>query len=235
MSLTSGRGPLRSDRAGIFSPPVAGQLVYVEPFQRRVRAVRQGDTVVDSERVVLVHRPGAAPSYAFPAGDVSGVESTPVPEAPAFVTVTWDAVDAWWEEDQEVFLHPRNPYHRIDIVPTHRRLRVLLGDTVLVDTTETLLLYETSLAPKLYVHPRHVTPGILSPSETTTYCPYKGTTTYWHATLSGVRADDVAWSYEEPLPESTAIRGLLSFEESRVRIETDIPPPVDLGTPDATT
>lgn len=233
MSLTSGRGPLRSDRAGVFSPPLSGQLVYVEPFQRRVRAVKESKTVVDSERVLLVHRPGAAPSYAFPAADVAGVEAKPVAEAPSFVTVAWDAVDAWWEEDQEVFLHPRNPYHRIDIVPTHRRLRVAVGDTVLVDTTETALLYETSLAPRLYVERRHVLAGVLSPSGTATYCPYKGTTTYWNATIGDEVVTDVAWSYDDPLPESTAIAGLLSFDEGRVDLRTDIPPPVELHSPPA--
>ncbi|HZU78539.1 MAG TPA: DUF427 domain-containing protein [Acidimicrobiales bacterium] len=228
MSLTTGRGPLGPDPAGVFDRPVPTGVVYVEPFPRRVRGMKDGTVVVDSERVVLVHRPTAPPTYGFAADDVHGVTSEPVREAAGFVQVRWDAVDAWFEEDEQVGMHPRNPYHRIDILATHRRLRVTVEDTVLVDTTDAVILYETGLAPKLYVHPRLVAAGVLSPSTTTTYCPYKGTTTYWSATVGDTVVPDVAWSYGDPFPESTAIRGLLSFEPSRVTVETDLPAPVEL-------
>lgn len=228
MSLTSGRGPLSSRRAGVFSAHVPDDLVYVEPFQRRVRALLRGEAVVESERVVLVHRPGTAPEYAFPSEDVMGVPGEPVPEAPGFVRVPWDAAEQWFEEDERVLLHPRNPYHRIDCLKTHRRLRVAVQDTILVDTTDTLVLYETSLPPRLYVHPRHVLAYALVPSESVTFCPYKGTATYWSYAVGDEHVPDVAFSYQEPLPESTAIRGLLGFEETRVTVETDLPAPVDL-------
>lgn len=228
MSLTTGRGPLSGRRAGTFSAPVPDGVVYVEPFERRVRGVRAGATVVDSEQVVLVHRPGVPPAYAFPVAHVIGADSRPEPELDGYVQVAWDAVDAWFEEDEQVGMHPRNPYHRIDVLPTHRRLRVAVGDRLLVDTTETTALYETSLAPKLYVDRRHVTPGVLVPSDTTTYCPYKGTASYWSVVTDGAEVADVAWSYEEPFPESTQIRGLLSFDGSRVHVETDLPAPVEL-------
>jgi uncharacterized protein (DUF427 family) len=228
MTLTNGRGPFSGRRAGIFSAPVPSEAVYVEPFQRRVRATIGEKTVVDSERVLLVHRPRNAPAYAFPAEDVSGVPAEALEEMPGYVHVGWDAVDGWYEEYEQVFLHPRNPYHRIDCLPTQRRLRVTVSGTVLVDTADTTVLYETSLDPRLYVHPRHVLAGSLVPTTTTTYCPYKGTATYWSADLGGAVVADVAWSYEEPNPESGAIAGLLSFDESRATVEAEVPPPVEL-------
>ena len=117
MSLTTGRGPLGPNPSGRFDPPVPPGVTYVEPFLRRVRAVTDGRVVIDSERVQLVHRPGLPPTYAFPAGDVDGVAVDAEPAAPAYVRVEWDAVGQWYEEEEEVFGHPRNPYHRVDEHP----------------------------------------------------------------------------------------------------------------------
>ena len=224
MSLTSGRGPLGPRPAGRFSPPVPPGAVYVEPFRRRVRAEAGGRTVVDCERVLLVHRPGAPPSFAFPVADVQGAAAEPEPEAPGYVRVPWDAVDAWYEEDEQVFMHPRNPYHRVDCVRTRRRLRVDVAGTALVDTDETLGVYETALEPRLYVGREHVRMDLLVPSPTTTYCPYKGTASYWTARVGDVTVADVAWSYDDPLPESLPLGTMLSFDEARARVRAELPP-----------
>ena len=226
MTLTSGRGPLTPDPGGRFVPPLPGPgHVYVEPFRRRVQATRDGRTVVDSERVVLVHRPGHPPTYAFPAADVGDVATTPTAELEGYVEVAWDAVDGWQEEGEAVFLHPRNPFHRVDCLRTTRRLRIEAAGATVVDTTDTVVLYETSLEPKLYVDRSDLRGAELVRSDTTTYCPYKGTTTYWHLAVGGATIEDAAWSYEDPLPESTAIRGLISFEPAKVVIQHDVPPP----------
>lgn len=223
MSLTSGRGPLSKDPAGRFVPPIAGGTVYVEPFRRRVRGVTGGRTLVDSERVLLVHRAGAPPAYAFPAADAADVPAEPEPAAPGHVQVAWDAVEEWFEEEEPVRLHARNPYHRVDCLKAHRRLRVEVGDAVLVDTTDTVAVYETALEPRLYVRPEHVPAGVLVKSATTTYCPYKGTATYWTAELNGSKVENVAWSYEEPLPEAERVRGHLSFDTDRVTVLATFP------------
>lgn len=223
MSLTSGRGPLSADPAGTFVPPIPAGVVYVEPFRRRVRGVRGGRTVVDSERVLLVHRAGGPPAYAFPAGDVAGVDATLEPAAPGHVAVAWDAVEEWYEEEEQVFLHARNPYHRVDCLRSARRLRVEVGGEVLVDTTDTVAVYETALEPRLYVARRHVRPDVLVPSPTVTSCPYKGVASYWTAQVGDQRVADVAWSYEDPYPESSILRGLLSFDETRVTVRPAFP------------
>jgi uncharacterized protein (DUF427 family) len=201
MSLVAGRGPLSADPAGSFSAPLPAELVYLEPHPRRVEAFREGRPVISTERALLVHRPGQPLSYAFPADEIGDLPSEPEPEAPGFVRVPWDAVDAWFEEGRKLVHYPPNPYHRVDCRPTKRRLRVSVADTVLVDTDDTVILFETALEPRLYVHPSHVRTDLLRRTATTSYCNYKGVATYWSAALGDTVIEDVAWSYEEPLAE----------------------------------
>jgi len=227
MSLTTGKGPLSTRPAGRFTAPVPAQVAYIEPFRRRVRAVKGGLTIVDSERTVLVHRQGRPPAYAFPESDVrcAGPAVEAEPDTPGYVTVDWQAADAWYEEEEQVFGHPRNPYHRIDCLRARRRLRVEAAGVALVDTTDTLAVYETALEPRLYVDARLVQDGVLERSDSVSYCPYKGTATYWNARIGDTVVEDVAWSYEEPLTESAPLGGLLSFDENRVTVEQELPPP----------
>ena len=223
MSLSTGRGPLSAAPAGRFNKPVPDGLVYVEPFPRRVRGVSGGKGVVESDGVLLVHRRGLPPTYAFPAADVGQVPNEPEPDAAGYVRVAWDAVDEWYEEEERVFMHPRNPYHRVDCVPTSRRLRVMAEGVVLVDTTTTMGVYETSLPPLLYVSREQLRADVLAPSATTSYCPYKGTATYWSADVGGKRLSDVAWSYDEPNPECRAIRSHLCFDGAKIDVQADLP------------
>jgi uncharacterized protein (DUF427 family) len=225
VSLTTGRGPHSPEPAGRFTPSVPDHVVYVEPFRRRVLGIERGRTVVDSERVLLVHRPGQSPTYAFPAADVHGATTEPEPEAPGYVRVPWDAVEAWYEEDERVSGHPRNPYHRVDCVRTSRRLHVEVAGATLVDTTDTMGVYETALEPRLYVPRESVRMDLLVASSSTTYCPYKGTASYWNAVVGDVVVGDVAWSYEDPLPECLPIARMLSFYETRATVVHDLPPP----------
>ena len=223
MSLTTGKGPLSAHPAGRFTAPMPDHVTYIEPFRRRVRATRDGSTLIDSERVLLVHRPGHPPTYAFPAADVQGLPTEPEIDAPGYVNVEWGGVDSWFEEDEEVFGHPRNPYHRVDCLRSRRRLRVEAAGLTLVDTAQTVAVYETALEPRLYVDPTHVRTDVLAPSATQTYCPYKGSATYWSARhrrrcLGGRRLE-----LRGPLPESRPLKHLLSFDEGRVVVQHDLP------------
>ncbi|GLE53362.1 DUF427 domain-containing protein [Mycobacterium montefiorense] len=219
MSLVAGRGPLGSDPAGRFSPPLPGDVVYIEPHPRRVQALRGGRPVIDTEQVLMVHRQGRPLSYLFRAGEVGDLPAEPEPEAPGFVHVPWDAVDTWLEEGRELVHYPPNPYHRVDCRPTTRRLRVSVAGTVLVDTDDTVIVFETSLEPRLYVDPAHVRIDLLRRSETSSYCNYKGFATYWSADS----IDDVAWSYPEPPPESWPIKGFLSFDDTHADVVAELP------------
>lgn len=224
MSLTTGRGPLSSNPAGRFSPPVPAGAVYVEPHPRRVQALVGERVVLDTERALLVHRPDRTLSYAFLPEDAAALASEPEADAPGYVRVPWDSADGWVEEGRRLVHYPPNPYHRVDCRPTARRLRVEVSGTVLVDTDDTIILFETALAPRLYVHPSHVRADLLRRSDTSTYCNYKGVATYWSAVIGDVVVDDVAWSYDEPLPESTPIAGHLSFDGARATVEAALPP-----------
>ncbi|WP_019732879.1 DUF427 domain-containing protein [Mycobacterium avium] len=210
-------------RGGGFSPPIPAEVVYVEPHPRRVQAVKDGRSVIDTERALMVHRRGRPLSYVFPADEVAGLPGEPEPEAPGFVHVPWDAVDTWWEEGRKLVHYPPNPYHRVDCRGTRRRLRVRVGGTTLVDTDHTTIVFETALPPRLYVDPAHVRTDLLRRSETTSYCNYKGFATYWSLVDGDRVVDDVGWCYPDPPPESLPIKGFLSFDETRVELLAELP------------
>ncbi|BDB39952.1 MULTISPECIES: DUF427 domain-containing protein [Mycobacterium] len=221
MSLVAGRGPLSVDPAGRFAPPIPSEVVYIEPHPRRIQAVKDGRTVIDTEQALMVHRAGRPLSYVFPTELVTNLPTEPEPEAPGYVHVPWDAVDAWIEEGRKLVHYPPNPYHRVDCRPTSRRLRVTLDDGItLVDTDDTVVVFETALPPRLYVAPQHVRTDLLHKTETSSYCNYKGYATYW-APMS--HHTDIAWSYEDPLPETGPIKGFLSFDETKVQVAAELP------------
>ena len=223
MSLVAGRGPLSQDPAGWFCPPLPADVVYIEPHPRRVQAISKGHTVIDTVRALMVHRRNRPLSYAFPADEVGGLPNEPEPEAPGYVVVPWDAVDTWLEEGRTLVHYPPNPYHRVDCRPGKRSLRVSVAGTTLVDTEDTVVVFETALDPRLYVDPSFVRIDLLRRADTTTYCNYKGVATYWSAAVGDAVVEDVAWSYEDPLPESVPIKGYLSFDASRADVVAELP------------
>ena len=233
MSLTTGRGPLGTDPAGWFSQTVPKGVIFVEPHSRRVQGLVGDKAVIDTEHALLVHRAGQVLSFAFPADEVSDLPTEPEMEAPGYVRVPWDAVDAWYEEGRKLVHYPPNPYHRVDCRPTQRALRADVAGTTLVDTDDTIILFETSLAPKLYVAPELVRTDLLQRSEKVTYCNYKGESTYWSAVIDGTVHEDVAWTYEDPLPESLPIKGWFSFEPTVADVVAELPEfragPADCG------
>jgi uncharacterized protein (DUF427 family) len=225
MSLVAGRGPLSKEPAGWFSSPLPADMVYVEPHPRRVQAFRDGQMVIDTERALMVHRRDNPLSYAFPAEDVDELPGEPEPEAPGYVHVPWDAVDTWLEEGRELVHYPPNPYHRVDCRPTQRRLRVAVNGTVLVDTDDTVIVFETALEPRLYVDPSLVRTDLLRRTQTSSYCNYKGVASYWAAVVGDTVVEDVAWSYQDPPPETLPIKGHLSFDETRTDVLAELPAP----------
>jgi uncharacterized protein (DUF427 family) len=125
-----------------------------------------------------------------------------------------DAVDAWLVEEERVAGHLRDPFHRIDVHPSSRRVRVLHEGAVIADTDRAVLLFETGLPARAYVARRDIRAAV-EPSATRTVCPYKGEATHW--TVDGVQ--DAASSYEYPRPEADGIAGLLAFDTDRVAVE----------------
>jgi uncharacterized protein (DUF427 family) len=223
MSLVAGRGPLSEDPAGWFSSPLPEDVVFVEPHPRRVQAIRAGQTVIDTERALLVHRRGHPLSYVFPAAEVGHLAGRPEPHAPGYVHVPWDAVDTWFEEGRQLVHYPPNPYHRVDCRPSRRRLRVIVGGVTLVDTADTTVVFETALTPRLYVDPALVRTDLLRRTGTSSYCNYKGYATYWAAAVGDTVVEDVAWSYQDPPPECVPIKDFLSFDDTRAEVAAELP------------
>ena len=146
---------------------------------------------------------------------------SPIEDLRHHVRFEWGAMDAWFEEDEEVFTHVRSPYARIDILPTSRHVRVTLGDTVLAESTGAHALFETGLPPRWYVPRVDARMDLLVRSDTVTHCPYKGQAEHLTARIGDVEVKDVAWRYPAPLPESTRIAGLIAFYDDRVEVTVD--------------
>jgi uncharacterized protein (DUF427 family) len=133
------------------------------------------------------------------------------------VRFEFDALDAWFEEDEEIFVHPRSPHARVQILPSSRHVTVAVGGVVVADTRRPTLLYETGLPRRTYISKLDVRMDLLVPTEHTSRCPYKGTARYWSV---GEQAN-VAWSYPSPLRESAPIAGLVAFFDEKVDVTVD--------------
>jgi len=187
-----------------------------------LRATKAGETVVDSERVKLVHASDTLPHYAFPAEDARLDAARREPAEAGHVRVPWGAVDAWYEEGEEVVVHVRDPYHRIDVVPTSRRLRVSVDGVVLAESTAVVALYETGFPIRWYFPREDVRTDLLERSETLTQCAYKGEATHWSASVGEGGVADVGWSYEGDVRrDATDVRGRIAFYDERVDVDVD--------------
>jgi uncharacterized protein (DUF427 family) len=138
------------------------------------------------------------------------------PEIKGYVAFYWNQVDAWYEEDEQVFAHARDPYKRVDVLPSSHHVRVLLGGEVVADTRRPQLLLETGIITRYYIPERDIRMGLLESTETITHCPYKGKASYWSARVGDRVYKNIVWSYRNPLPACSPINGLLSFFNERV-------------------
>ena len=155
------------------------------------------------------------------AGAALRYEQSPFEELRDAIRLQWDSMDAWYEEDEQVFTHPRDPYTRVDILPSSRHVRIEVDGVTIAETEKPTLLFETGLPTRYYVPMTHVRMDLLTPSESVSHCPYKGTAEYWSARVGDDVRRDVAWSYATPLPESQKIAGLISFYPEKVDVYVD--------------
>jgi uncharacterized protein (DUF427 family) len=148
-----------------------------------------------------------------------------LPAAPTalrgLIAFYFNRMDRWLEEAEEIGVHPRDPYHRVDVIRSDRHVRVLLDGQVLADTRQALALFETGLPPRWYILPEDVT-AELQASGTLTHCPYKGQASYHSVRLpDGRLEEDLVWCYERPIPEVGRIAGRLCFFNEKVDLELD--------------
>ena len=175
------------------------------------RSPSRGYGTVYDVQVTGATAPGAAIRYL----------DSPIEQLRDLVRLEWDAMSEWVEEDEIVYTHPRNPYTRVDILPSSRQVRVEIDGVIVADSRQPRLLFETGLPTRYYLPMTDVRMDLLRPSSTQSYCPYKGTSTYFTLETAGSIRPDVAWIYRTPLPESQKIAGLVSFYNERADIFVD--------------
>src|SRR5262249_34978074 len=129
--------------------------------------------------------------------------------------------DQWFEEDEEIYIHPRDPYTRVEILASSRRVQVEIDGVQVADSVRPRLLFETGLPVRYYLPKTDVRMDLLSPSATPTGCPYKGEASYYDITVDGTVYPDHVWWYPTPLPESQKIIGLVAFYNEKVDIIVD--------------
>ncbi|MDN0200112.1 DUF427 domain-containing protein [Streptomyces sp. S.PNR 29] len=154
-------------------------------------------------------------AWTFPADDLAG-----------HIAFEWfrrwgHSLDHWYEEEEEIFVHPRDPHKRVDAMPSSRHVRVEIAGTVVADTRRPALLFETALPTRYYIPAEDVRLDLFEPTGHSTQCPYKGTARYWTWRGGGDVPPNIVWSYPDPLPAVAAVRGLLAFFNEAVDITVD--------------
>ncbi len=155
------------------------------------------------------------------AGAARRYPESPIEDLRGAVRLDWAAMDEWLEEDEPVYVHPRDPYTRVDILASSRHVRVELDGVTVAESRSPRILFETGLPPRYYVPLSDVHMQLLRPSDTSSHCPYKGTAGYWSVQVGDRTYPDLVWIYRTPLPESQKIAGLACFYNEHVDLYVD--------------
>ena len=192
--------------------PLADVRADVLDPEGHTQQTARGVVRVHDLRAGTVHRPRAAKVLAE--SRIAGLSGT--------VRFDWGAMDAWYEEDEQVFVHPRSPYTRVDALRSNRPVRVELDGVVLADAGSSVMVFETGLPTRYYLSRTDVDFGHLVPSDTVTACPYKGVTSgYWSVRADGTVHADLAWTYDFPTRQLLPIAGMIAFYNEKVDIILD--------------
>jgi len=134
-------------------------------------------------------------------------------------TVDFSTMDAWFEEEEQIFVHPKDPYKRVDVLQSSRHVRVEVNGVVLADTRNPRLLFETGLPVRTYIPKTDCRMDLWKPSDLKSECPYKGEAHYYDVVLpSDEKFKDIVWWYPNTTLESTPIRGFVAFFDERVNV-----------------
>jgi uncharacterized protein (DUF427 family) len=191
--------------------PLADVRAELQPDGEAVHSPSRGEGRTFTVRTGGGEAPGGALRYV----------DSPIEELRDLIRLDWHAMDAWFEEDEEVFTHPRDPYTRVDILASSRHVRVEVGGVTVAESASPRLLFETGLPVRYYLPKPHVRLDLLVPSDTVTHCPYKGEAEYWSVRAPDGVHDNLAWSYRTPLPESQKLAGLIAFYNEKLDIFVD--------------
>ncbi len=146
-------------------------------------------------------------------------------DGPAAGLVRFDfkAMDAWFEEEEQLFVHVRDPYVRVDVIESSRHVEVAVNGTLVAKTDRPRLVTETGLPGRWYIPRVDINLGLLEPSETQSSCGYKGQAKWWNLALPGQDVvPNVAWGYQRPVPNASKLAGLICFFAEKETVETTI-------------
>ncbi|TVT28430.1 DUF427 domain-containing protein [Amycolatopsis rhizosphaerae] len=186
----------------------AGVLV---PSGNTHHSPSRGDGKLETVRVGEREATDAALEYA----------DSPIEELRGHVRLDFAAMDAWFEEDEEIFVHPRDPRTRVDVLASSRHVRVEIDGVTVADSRSPRLLFETGLPTRYYLPKTDVRLDLIEPSDTITRCPYKGEAEYYSVRIGDRVHPDIAWYYRMPLPESQKVQGLVAFYDEKVDVYLD--------------
>jgi uncharacterized protein (DUF427 family) len=196
-----------------YFPPEDVRLDLLEASSRRSHCPKKGDAIYYTVRAGERVAQDAAWSYPQPLAGARLLGG--------HIAFYFERMDRWFEEDEEIFGHAKDPYHRIDAYPSSRLVRVRLDGELLAESRRAVALFESNLPTRWYL-PREDVRARLVPTDTVTTCAYKGKAAYYAVELdSGERIPDLVWSYPEPLRDGLAVKGLLCFFNERVDLELD--------------
>src|ERR1022692_694520 len=191
--------------------PAADVRAELVPAGATTHAAGRGDGEVLDVKAGSTTAPGAALRY----------PDSPLEQLRDLVRLDWHAMSEWLEEDEPVYYHPRDPYHRVDILGSSRHVRVEVDGVTVADSQQPRILFETGLPPRYYLPLIDVRQDLLRDSATKTHCPYKGTAGYWSVDAGKGLSEDIVWIYRSPLPESQKVAGLACFYDEKVTIYVD--------------
>jgi uncharacterized protein (DUF427 family) len=197
-----------------YFPPSDVRMDLLERTSHRSHCPYKGDASYWTLRVGERSAENAVWSYENPLAEMTAIKGQ--------IAFYWDKVDHWFEEDEEILGHAPDPYHRVDVRPSSRAVRVMLAGEMLARTRLALFLFETGLPTRYYIPREDVRMDLLTASATRSICPYKGEASYWSARLGERTVKDIAWGYPAPLPECPRIKDHLCFYPERVdRLEVE--------------
>jgi uncharacterized protein (DUF427 family) len=185
------------------------------------------DQLVESDETSQSPNMGEATVYTVKGGDTEAPAAAysyldgPAEEWGAYVAFNWRKMDHWFEEDEEVYVHPRDPNTRVDILRSSRHVEIMIDGLKVADSHSPVLLLETGLPVRYYLPKTDVRMELLKKTESHTECPYKGVAEYWSVSINGSEYPDYVWSYPFPTLESAKIAGLMCFYNEKVDIIVD--------------
>ena len=206
------------------SPLLVWEVPYYPTYYFPPDDVR-ADLLVPTGEIKRSPSRGEATQYLVKAGNAEGAayafHESLIPECVDHYVFVWRTMDHWFEEDEEVFVHARDPYTRVDILPSSRRVRVEIDGVTVADTTHASFLFETGLPTRYYLPKTDVRMDLMTTTEKATACPYKGTARYWSVMVNDEVHEDIVWGYDSPLLESQKIGGLVAFYNEKVDVYLD--------------